>query len=268
MRGKWWVPLLLLVVIAAGWAIGRYTAPSPSAGGSAATEQQELNGGTSTAAPGSEVSPAPSPSGAPGGNEVRQADTEPDSIGVIVNKQYGLEEGYKPEDLVYPNVPFIFKEKIEKRMLRKEAAAALEEMFAGAEKDGVYLAGVSGYRSEATQTVLFDNYVKRDGEEKARTYSAVPGHSEHQTGLAIDLSGRDGKCAAESCFAGTKEADWLAQHAPEYGFIIRYPEGKEAITGYMYEAWHVRYVGKELARTLTEKGLTLEEYYNAVPVSK
>ncbi|MNC65163.1 D-alanyl-D-alanine carboxypeptidase [compost metagenome] len=96
----------------------------------------------------------------------------------------------------------------------------------------------------------------------------MPGHSEHQTGLAIDLSGTDGKCAAESCFAGTKEANWLADHAAEYGFIIRYPEGKQAITGYMYEPWHVRYVGKDIAASIAERGITLEEYYDAVPVSK
>jgi D-alanyl-D-alanine carboxypeptidase len=192
---------------------------------------------------------------------------EPESIAVMVNKQYSLPDKYKPSDLVYPDVPFIFSEKIEKRMLRREAAAALEEMFAGAKADGVYLAGVSGYRSESTQKRLFNNYVARDGEEKARTYSAMPGHSEHQTGLAIDLSGRDGKCAAESCFAGTKEAEWLAAHAAEYGYIIRFLEGKEAITGYKYEPWHVRYVGKEIAASIAERGITLEEYYDAVPVS-
>jgi D-alanyl-D-alanine carboxypeptidase len=192
---------------------------------------------------------------------------EPESIAVMVNKQYRLPDKYKPADLVYPDVPFIFSEKIEKRMLRREAATALEEMFAGAKKDGIYLAGVSGYRSEATQRRLFNNYVARDGEEKARTYSALPGHSEHQTGLAIDLSGSDGKCAAESCFAGTKEAEWLADHAAEYGYIIRFLEGKQAITGYIYEPWHVRYVGKEIAASVSERGITLEEYYDAVPVS-
>lgn len=99
-------------------------------------------------------------------------------------------------------------------------------------------------------------------------YSAVPGHSEHQTGLAIDVSGSDGKCAASDCFAGTPEADWIAQHAPEYGFIIRYPEGKEAITGYKYEPWHIRYVGVDIAKDIAAQNLTLEEYFNAVPVQQ
>ncbi|WP_127496127.1 D-alanyl-D-alanine carboxypeptidase family protein [Paenibacillus glycanilyticus] len=193
---------------------------------------------------------------------------QPASIAVLVDKQYKLPDNYEPKDLVYPDVRFTFSEKIDKRKMRKEAAGALEDLFAGAEKDGIYLAGVSAYRSQATQKTLFNRYVKKDGLEKALTYSAFPGTSEHQTGLAIDVSGSDGKCAAEDCFGGTPEAEWLADHAPEYGFIIRYPEGKDAITGYKYEPWHIRYVGKELAKEIDEKDLTLEEYYNAVPVSK
>ncbi|WP_433946960.1 D-alanyl-D-alanine carboxypeptidase family protein [Paenibacillus sp. SN-8-1] len=198
---------------------------------------------------------------------LKKAATDPESEAVLVNKQFGLPDDYEPKDLVYPNVPFTFSEKIDKRKMRKEAAAALEEMFAGAKEDGVYLAGVSAYRSKKTQTSLFNRYVKKDGLEKAKTYSAVPGYSEHQTGLAIDVSGSDGKCAAESCFGGTKEAEWLKEHAQEYGFIIRYPEGKESITGYKYEPWHIRYVGKEIAQDVTSKGITLEEYYDAVKVS-
>lgn len=203
---------------------------------------------------------------AKGGAE--QVVANPESVTVLVNKQYSLPSSYEPKDLVYPNVPFTFKEQIEKRKMRKEAAQALEKLFAGAKKDGIFLAGVSAYRSHATQTSVYNNYVKKDGEEKARTYSAVPGHSEHETGLAIDVSGSDGKCAAEDCFGGTKEASWLAKHASEYGFIIRYLKGKESITGYQYEPWHIRYVGTEMAKDIAAKGITLEEYLNAVPVSK
>lgn len=192
----------------------------------------------------------------------------PHDVAVLVNKTYRLPDGYRPADLVEPDVPFIFSEKSEKRLLRKEAAEALEALFAAAKADGVELAGVSGFRSHETQRWLFDHYVKTYGEAEASRFSARPGHSEHQTGLAIDVSGIDGKCAAEDCFAGTKEARWLAEHAHEYGFIIRYPEGKEAVTGYKYEPWHLRYVGKQLARTLVESGLTLDEYLaGTVPVS-
>lgn len=201
------------------------------------------------------------------GKTVKQVVTEPTSISVMVNKQYKLPDGYTPSDLVYPNVPFTFKEKIEKRMMRKEAAEALEKMFEAAKKDGISLAGVSAYRSHRTQTTLFNNYVKKDGEAAAKKYSAVPGHSEHETGLAIDVSGSTGKCAANDCFAGTPEAEWLQKHAPEYGFIIRYPKGKEAITGYQYEPWHIRYLGIEDAQNIAKKSLTMEEYFGAVPVS-
>jgi zinc D-Ala-D-Ala carboxypeptidase len=99
----------------------------------------------------------------------------------------------------------------------------------------VELLGVSAYRSHEAQTAFFNYYVKKDGYEKAITYSAAPGTSGHETGLAIDVTGGDGKCAAEECFAGTKEAQWLEDHAAEYGFIIRYPKGKAPITGYQYE---------------------------------
>jgi D-alanyl-D-alanine carboxypeptidase len=195
---------------------------------------------------------------------------EPSSLAVLVNKQYRLPDGYRPQDLVEDQqLLFLSSEKGEKRMMRKEVAAALEQLFAGAQKDGLQLAVVSAFRSFETQKMLFDYYVRTQGEEEARRYSAVPGHSEHQTGLAVDISGSDGKCAAEDCFADTPEGKWLAEHAHEYGFIIRYPKGKEAITGYAYEPWHLRYVGKELAREIQEKGVTLEEFLkNGVKVSR
>lgn len=187
---------------------------------------------------------------------------------VLVNKQFKLPDTYKPSDLVYPDVNFVFAEKIEKRMMRKEAAGALENMFAAAKKDGTPLAGVSAYRSHSTQTTLFNRYVQKDGEAAAKKYSAVPGHSEHETGLAIDVAGSTGKCAAEDCFGGTPEAKWLEDHAHEYGFIIRYPKGKESVTGYQYEPWHLRYVGTQMAKDIKTKNTTMEEYLNAVPVAK
>ncbi|MFZ5826432.1 MAG: M15 family metallopeptidase [Bacillota bacterium] len=185
---------------------------------------------------------------------------KPAAVAALVNKQFRLPEDYRPTDLVEPKVPFIFKEQHEKRLMRAEAARALEAMFTAAEKDGIYLAGVSGFRSYETQKALFAYYVRTQGEEMARKYSAEAGHSEHQTGLAMDVSGSTGACAVDDCFAETPEARWLAEHAPEYGFIIRYPKGKEAITGYNYEPWHLRYVGLAMSREIAAKGLTLEEY--------
>jgi len=330
MSRKMWLLIVLIVIVVAGWGIGKYTTPSASqADGTNIAQQPDLQGqpadpeptapvgdsensGDSTSDPNNgnnaEVVPSPTaenvvpsptaenedgdvkaePTKAPatarptvkptakptdsGGSSnsenSEQTATEPESLTVLVNKQYKLPDNYKPSDLVYPDVPFLFSEKIEKRMMRRTAATALEELFAGALKDGVHLAGVSAYRSKSTQTRLFNNYVKRDGEALARTYSAVPGHSEHQTGLAIDVSGSDGKCAAESCFAGTPEANWLAKNAADYGFIIRFPEGKQSITGYKYEPWHIRYVGTEIAHSVSDRNITLEEYYDAVPVTK
>lgn len=192
----------------------------------------------------------------------------PASIAVVVNKKIYLPKNYVPKNLIYPNTSFIFKEKVEKRKLRKEAAVALEKMFAAAKKDKIYLSGVSGYRSEATQTAVFNRYVKRDGYEKAITYSAIPGTSEHQTGLAIDVSGSTGKCAAASCFADTKEAKWIDRNSANFGYIVRYPKGKEHVTGYKYEPWHIRYVGPDIAKDMKKRNLTLEEYYGIFPIIK
>lgn len=226
-------------------------------GGSGGSEGQE-----------DDAKPVYSNGGQAGGDEDMAVIAEPDGVTAMVNKFNRLPDDYAPDDLVYPDVRFTFNEQIEKRMLRKEAAEALEKMFAAAEKDGIYLAGVSAYRSHETQKALFNRYVKQDGYEKARTYSALPGTSEHETGLAIDVTSSDGKCAVQDCFGGTKESDWLEEHAAKYGFIIRYPKGKEDITGYKYEPWHLRYVGRELAEELAAEGLTMEEYYNAVPVAQ
>ncbi|MFC6333969.1 D-alanyl-D-alanine carboxypeptidase family protein [Paenibacillus septentrionalis] len=222
------------------------------------TNDQEEAGQDPTSTPTPEPDPEPTV----------EPDTDAKSVSVIVNPNYKLPDNYEPDDLVYPEVRFIFNEKIEKRMLREEAAKALESMFEAAEVDGIYLAGVSGYRSHSTQTALFNRYVERDGYDVAKTYSAEPGTSEHETGLAIDVTSSDGKCAAQDCFGGTVEAIWLENNAQAYGFIIRYPKGKEDITGYKYEPWHIRYVGVELAQQLHEQGLTLEEYYDVEPVKR
>ncbi len=200
-------------------------------------------------------------------DESIQVISNPESIPVLVNKQNKLPDDYNPQDLVSADIPFVSHATNEKRKMRQEAASAINQLFAGAKTQGISLLGVSAYRSHATQTTLFNYYVNRDGYEQARTYSAVPGTSEHETGLSIDVTGADGRCAAESCFGGTPEANWLQAHAAEYGFIIRYPQGKENITGYQYEPWHLRYVGKEIALEIMNSGTTLEEYFNEVPVN-
>lgn len=191
--------------------------------------------------------------------------TQPESLTVLINRQNKLPNNYKPADLVDTNIPFIFSQKTEKQEMRKIAAAAIEKLFAGAKKQGINLLGVSAYRSYSVQQAVFNHYVEEDGFQKAKTYSAAPGTSEHETGLAIDVTGENGKCPAENCFANSREAEWLQANAAKYGFIIRYPKGKAAITGYEYEPWHLRYVGKSIAEYIMSRGITLEEYYHAVP---
>jgi D-alanyl-D-alanine carboxypeptidase len=183
----------------------------------------------------------------------------PGAVDVLVNKRVRLPDGWAPRRLVVPRVPFTFTGMHEKRRLRPVAARALEALFADAAAGGAPLAGVSGYRSEATQRSLFEYHVGRLGRAQARRVSARPRHSEHETGLAIDVTSADGRCPAEPCFAGTRAARWVARHAPEHGFVVRYPEDGEASTGYAYEPWHLRYLGRERARALAASGLTYEQ---------
>lgn len=186
--------------------------------------------------------------------------TNPSDLLVLVNKERSLPADYVPEGLMPPDIPFYFSENIEKRWLRPDAAAAIEEMFAAAEADGIKLVGASAYRSYDTQVGLFRRYVNQYGEEEASRFSARPGQSEHQTGLTIDVYHAQITNGLEESFAETPEGMWVAENAHKYGFIIRYPQGKEDITGYTFEPWHLRYVGTTVAQQLYETGLTLEEY--------
>jgi D-alanyl-D-alanine carboxypeptidase len=189
----------------------------------------------------------------------------PDNILALVNKDQGLPETYKPSDLIIPNVQFSFgKEDIPKSYLRKEAAMALEQMFLAAGKEQIELFAVSGYRSYNKQQAIYNLEIQKWGEEKAVQAVALPGHSEHQTGLAMDITSRSVQFKLTEEFGQTWEGKWVAENAHKFGFIIRYPKGKEHITGYQYEPWHIRYVGKKAAKVIFEKGLTLEEYFELV----
>ena len=141
--------------------------------------------------------------------------------------------------------------------LTSTTQSAFDKMNADAKSLGLNLWIASGYRSYATQKRLYNNYVSSDGKEAADTYSARPGYSEHQTGLAFDLN------SVEESFANTDEGKWVKDNCYRYGLIIRYPKGKESVTGYIYEPWHLRYVGVELATKLYNNGdwITLEEYF-------
>ncbi|SFJ51648.1 D-alanyl-D-alanine carboxypeptidase [Paenibacillus sp. UNC496MF] len=186
--------------------------------------------------------------------------TNPTSVLVLVNKKRELDPGYVPPDLEKAPVEFSFSGDSPKQQMRKVAAEALGKLFAGAEQDGVELKAVSGYRSYASQKSIFNAYAKSHGEEEANTFSAHPGQSEHQTGLAMDVSSASVHYGLEESYGETKEGKWLKEHAAEYGFIIRFEKGKEQETGYMYEPWHVRYVGVAVAKDVHKLGLTLEAY--------
>ncbi|MBB5174646.1 D-alanyl-D-alanine carboxypeptidase family protein [Texcoconibacillus texcoconensis] len=185
---------------------------------------------------------------------------DPDDILVLVNKENYLPAGYTPADLVEPDVPFPFEEDLPQRLMRAEAADALESLFESSQSEGLELFAQSGFRSAERQEAIFASNVDQDGLEQANEYSARAGESEHQTGLAMDVTSQEVNFRLNTDFADTAEGQWLDEHAAEYGFIIRYQKGKEDITGYQYEPWHIRYVGKEAAKEITENNLTLEEY--------
>ena len=162
---------------------------------------------------------------------------------VVVNKKYGLPQDYRATE-----------------ELEKDAIDAAKRMMKSAEEDGIVIKIRSGYRSYNIQSTLYNNYVRRDGKEAADKYSAVPGYSEHQTGLAFDFTTSDTITSIGDWFTDTIQAKWLYENAYKYGFIIRYPEGKEDITGYQYESWHYRYIGEEHSIHFAMNNLTLEEY--------
>ena len=155
---------------------------------------------------------------------------------LVANKTFSLPEDYYPGGLT------------------AETEEAFSRLRDAAAADGYNIYCLSGFRSYSTQSQLYSYYCSRDGATAADTYSARPGHSEHQSGLALDVN------SLEQDFAETPEGQWLAAHCAEYGFIIRYPADKESVTGYMYEPWHIRYVGEYISKHLALSGQCLEEY--------
>lgn len=177
----------------------------------------------------------------------------PYKIDILVNKHNRLSKHYKPYDLIKINKLYAY----ESKYLRKEAALAFENLSKCAKEKGYNIIAVSTYRNYFYQEELFNYYVKKMGKNKALKTSAKPGHSEHQTGLAIDVMGSNHDY---NKFEESKEFTWMKENAYKYGFILRYPKGKEYITGFKYEPWHYRYVGKEIAKYIYQNNITLEEY--------
>lgn len=186
----------------------------------------------------------------------------PNNLLVLVNKNYRLPSDYIPDDLVYLSVP-LYREDTsnEANYLRKIAADALSTMFTTAQNEKGYgLIARSGYRSYKTQVTLYNNYVVTNGQQYADSYSARAGHSEHQTGLTIDITSKSVNQGLSETFGQSPEGKWVAENAHRFGFIIRYLQGRKSETGYEYEPWHLRYVGVEAATYIYENNLILEDY--------
>lgn len=184
---------------------------------------------------------------------------DPTDILILVNKNNRAPA--VPMALVKPNVTPTKEAYSENIYMRPEAARALEELFAGAAQEGVTLYATSGYRSYSTQKAIFERKLEKMDEKAANASVAKPGYSEHQTGLAMDLEGQTTLGTGLTAeFGESPEGKWVAANCHKYGFIIRYPKDKTNITGYIYEPWHVRYVGKEAAQEMTQLGVTFEEY--------
>ena len=174
---------------------------------------------------------------------------------IIANKHYALGSDYVPENLVQLSSKYGTGKNNQMVQVAKDA---FESLCKAAEDQGYTIRGISGYRSYEYQEELYNNYVLQDGKDEADTYSSRAGHSDHQTGLAIDVSDGD---TPYTSFGETDEFRWMQDNAYLYGFILRFPKGKENITGYQYESWHYRYVGVDIATYIHENNVTFEEYY-------
>ncbi len=186
-------------------------------------------------------------------NDLILTDEESNKTDAIVNKYYQLEEDFEPNNLTTIDSKYA---RNDSQLLQKEATEAFNQMCSDAKLENISLYSGSAYRSYKYQNTLYNNYIKKDGLTAAETYSARPGYSEHQLGLAVDIMNGNWSYVSKEDI----EYSWLLANSYKYGFILRYPENKEYITGYMFEPWHYRYLGKELASKVYNSGLTYDEY--------
>ena len=234
--------IILTVLFVAGIWLRNRPDPVPSADSSAGTVDEDVQ-------PEETVEPTPLP------NEL----IDPASITVFIDKTHSLPADYVPESLVTPYI----NSTSDVIQVNEKAADALKSMAAAASDSSVTLYLTAGYISYETQDDYFNDRAGMVGEAEANKTIAKAGFSEHQTGLAFDFSDEPSGTNTTVAFADTDAGKWLIEHAWEYGFIMRYPEGKEAVTGYSYQPWHYRYIGKDVAKAIHEAGenYTLEEYY-------
>lgn len=203
--------------------------------------------------------PTPTPTPTPTFDKGAQSIDDPSSYWVVVNKLRPLApQDYEAPDLVSVPVPFA-----NEPVLRQAASDAVVAMFAAfTAETGLQMQSQSAYRSYSTQVAVYQGWVDSLGQAGADATSARPGFSEHQTGLAVDVSALPADCTLDACFADTPQGQWLAANGWRFGFILRYPADKTAITGYEFEPWHMRFVGVELATRMHETGVTtLEEFF-------
>ena len=173
---------------------------------------------------------------------------------MLVNKYYYLPEDYAPENVVPISAQYAYAN----NSLGQKVLDIYEQMWKDAKDDGVTLIVTSAYRDYESQESTYDSNERKEGKEYADAYVARPGFSEHQTGLALDIIGYG---TNRDTFEASDSFKWLSENAHLYGFILRYPKDKEDITGFAYEPWHYRYVGKEVAKQIKEENISFEEYY-------
>lgn len=198
----------------------------------------------------------------PGAKQIRAIIDDyslPNSIWLVVSKSHPISVDYVPAALKIPDVATRTDKSDDERSVRSDIEQPLINLFAAASTAGYQLMIGSGYRSAALQQIYYNSSVNSIGVEATNQAIAIPGTSEHQTGLAFDVSTVSRTCYLDSCFGTTADGVWLADNAYLYGFTLRYPSGKDDITGYQYEPWHFRYVGIDLATALHESNLTLDE---------
>lgn len=245
----------LAVLLALG---GCAAEPSTEAGGNPTQHRPQTE-------PDATPHPRPTPTTLPtpthvGFDASAQSFDDPASSWVVVNKPRALQPlAYAPPELVYPDVTYV-----NRQPMRPEVADALVAMFhAGKQEAGLDFSVQSAYRSFDSQTRVYDDDVARNGQAYADTDTARPGHSEHQTGLAVDISAVPARCSLAACFADTPQGQWLAANAWRFGFLLRYPADKVPVTGFTFEPWHFRFVGVPLATQMHATGATtLEEFFH------